>query len=137
MIEKFSSTNELLPHEWEHIKQRLGEAALNGIRRIEYPHSDNPHATFGSRVTLLEDSEELQYDLVTSHVDGIDPFDSEVVLVTPTSPLGQRLHGLLEGSNVTWNSPGGTVSARVLKVDQNAQRKSYEEGMVIEADEAS
>lgn len=44
-----------------------------------------------------------------------DP-DDEVMSVSPTSPLGQRLAGMAIGDTVHWKPPHGSTQARIVQV---------------------
>jgi transcription elongation GreA/GreB family factor len=124
MSEKTPNAEGYLPHEWAYIN-KIGKTVLSVLERMEYPSADTPIATFGSRVTLREDGDEsFAYDLVT-HPDAPD-LDEDVVPVSPTSPLGSRIHGSVEHSIITWNTPGGTRRGEIVKVDQEAQRRDFE-----------
>jgi len=116
-----------------HIKEKDLQEMLKLARELEdhgeisYPSPDEPSATYGSRVHLLEeDDEESIIELGTHSIPGI-PTEEDVTVVSPSAPIAEQLHGVRKGEAISWAAPSGIqFSARVKAVDQLAVRLFFE-----------
>lgn len=68
----------------------------------------------GSVATLDHGDEVVRYKLLGEGIE--DDVDEDVMSVSPTSPLGQRLPGATVGVIVSWNTPRGPTSATIIAV---------------------
>ncbi len=78
--------------------------------------SGAPHARSGSIVTLKydgDDDDEAERYLIGS----IEERHDDLHVVSPTSPLGEKLIGAAVGDTVTYESPGGEQTVIVLAIE--------------------
>jgi transcription elongation factor GreA len=88
------------------LKRRMSEIALMNMDRI--PHGK---AGFGSRVTIRENHQEFEYQLVMP-----EDADAEKGLISTSSPIGRQLLNKEEGDSVTVSTPNGTRKFEILKL---------------------
>ena len=88
------------------LKRRMSEIALMNMDRI--PHGK---AGFGSRVTIRENDQEFEYQLVMP-----EDADAEKGFISTSSPIGRQLLNKEEGDFVTVSTPNGTRKFEILKL---------------------
>ena len=88
------------------LKRRMSEIALMNMDRI--PHGK---AGFGSRVTIRENDQEFEYQLVMP-----EDADAEKGFISTSSPIGRELLNKEEGDSVTVSTPNGTRKFEILKL---------------------
>jgi transcription elongation factor GreA len=84
----------------------MSEIALMNMDRI--PHGK---AGFGSRVTIRENDQEFEYQLVMP-----EDADAEKGFISTSSPIGRELLNKEEGDSVTVSTPNGTRKFEILKL---------------------
>ena len=75
------------------------------------PKHARGEVSLGSRVTLAVDGSRETYQVV-----GTAEADALAGRISEMSPLGRAMLGHHAGDEVTWRSPEGTVTAKLLKV---------------------
>ena len=94
----------------------LGSTALES-QGFEAPSIDaEPRAAIipGSIATLDHGDEIVKYKLLGEGV--TDDADEDIMSVSPTSPLGQRMAGMTVGVVLEWKTPHGVTSAEIIEV---------------------
>ena len=88
------------------LKRRMSEIALMNLDRI--PHGK---AGFGSTVTIRENNQEFEYQLVMP-----EDADAERGLISTSSPIGRAILNKEEGDDVVVSTPNGTRRFEILKL---------------------
>ena len=88
------------------LKRRVSEISLMNLDRI--PHGK---AGFGSRITIRENSQDFEYQLVMP-----EDADAERGLISTSSPIGRQLLNKEEGDEVKVVTPNGVREFEVVKL---------------------
>ena len=102
----------------EHAKREgrilLLEALLLDAVIVEGPTGDGDTVTTGAVVTVLyagdDEPEHLLVGSIEEQRDGL-------TIVSPGSPLGEALLGSAPGDEISFEAPGGTLTASVVSID--------------------
>ena len=88
------------------LKRRMSEIALMNLDRIP-----RGKAGFGSTVTIRENDQEFEYQLVMP-----EDADAERGLISTSSPIGRAILNKEEGDDVVVSTPNGTRRFEILKL---------------------
>ena len=77
-------------------------------------HVDGDTVTTGAVVTVLYDGDNEPEQLL---VGSIEEQRDGLTVVSPGSPLGEALLGSTPGDKVSFEAPGGTLTASVISID--------------------
>ena len=92
----------------------LLEALLLDAVIVEGPTGDGDTVTTGAVVTVLyagdDEPEHLLVGSIEEQRDGL-------TIVSPGSPLGEALLGSAPGDEISFEAPGGTLTASVVSID--------------------
>ncbi|WP_336248808.1 transcription elongation factor GreA [Stomatohabitans albus] len=93
---------------------RVIQARLDNAEIVE-DSADTSLARVGMAVTIKEDGE--TYDIFLGSLE--DAADTDLEIVSVTSPMGRAINGSKEGAKVTWAGPTGTkFEAEVMSFRQ-------------------
>jgi transcription elongation factor GreA len=90
------------------------EALLLDAVIFEGPTGDGETVTTGAVVTVLYEGDDEPEQLL---VGSIEEHRGDLMVVSPGSPLGSALLGSAPGDEVSFEAPGGTLTASVISID--------------------
>ena len=92
----------------------LLEALLLDAVIVEGPTGDGDTVTTGAVVTVLYNGDDEPEHLL---VGSIEEQRDDLTIVSPRSPLGEALLGSAPGDEISFEAPGGTLTASVVSID--------------------
>ena len=89
------------------------QAMLKRVEIVDETGSDDGSVSLGSTVTLRYEGDE-EDDTQTFFVGSIEERQSNLPVISPSSPLGQVLIGRTAGDAVEYQAPGGMLKVHIV-----------------------